>query len=441
MDEAIRDLFEAPEGHRLDFKRTPKLEDDDGLAKHLVAFANRYGGKLVFGITDNQELEGASIDQERAFESIRQVARTRCSPPVRFDIQFYDDQAGAEQTGDILVVDIHPRRLAPHAVVEGGNNAKRTYFIRSADESRIISDAEELYHLFVNSPDPSFVETMTTTIVHEHMTYESIRLRPSLRGWVDYRGVFGRLTSEDRQKLKERETEESDSERSVHELRPAREEEFGSRMIREVFPEVLFQSFRQWPADFWIRNQTSNEDEYQMYEQYTESISHSDLELTNERPALQELSIDLDDVFRYHGELLIAPRGTKVLTSHPSSANEPSKLVFERDNRLSIELELQFNENPTIVGPPLSYPGSVPNDVAPFTRRYDLRIDADFGFPDVEDPEIRLHQAFAQGVRSFVQHRWDMERFRNEHPDHELYRIGEKVNSIEEQLSEMDKKL
>lgn len=437
MDSEVRELLENPEGNRLDFKRAAKLKDDDGIAKHLVAFANRYGGQLVFGVTDDGQLEGGTIDQEAAFETVRRVARVRCNPPVGFEERFYEHQSRNERTGDVLAIDIHPKQSSPHAVVEGDNNAARTYYVRTADESRLITDAEELRHLFVNSADPSFEEGFRTAIVHETWTYEPLELRPALDGWRDYRRFFEELTEDDRAELKDRETRETDDGEQVGELRPTSEESFGSQMLREVFPIVLFHSFRHRSHDFWIRDRVSNTDEHRAYLQHTDELSHDDLTFANESVVLSELFVDLDRVFRGRGSVLSVPKGMKAVAEFPESSDAPATLMFQHGRQLTVEIGIFSNNNPSVIGPPLGYPGSIPDDAAPHTRRYVIGVAAEFGFPDREDPNIRLHEAFAEGIRDFVGVRWDMESYREQQPHHELFRIGETVDSIEEQLSKL----
>lgn len=438
MDKAIQDILEQPENHRLDFKRIEKIEDEEGLAKHLVSFANRYGGKLVFGITDDREIEGVEICEEDVLETVRRIARIRCNPPVRFEERFYPEQEGTERSGDVVVIDIHPRRSGPHAVVEGENNAKRMYYIRSADESRLITDAEELNHLFLDSSDPSFVESLSTSVVHGMWTYDPIQLRPSLGGWSDYREFFRNLVPEQRQALKERETTETDQGERVGELRPMGDEDAGSRLIREVFPAVLFHSFRHRSHDFWIRDRSSNNEEYQAYHRYTKELSRSDIDIIGEGPVVSELSVDLDDIYYSQGDLLSVPYGTQVTIEYSDKEEKPPRLAFRCDEQLTLEIALYFGNHPTIMGAPLAYPGTIPEDASPFTRRYTSVVEADFGFPDVEDPQIRIHQAFAEGITQFVKNRWDMDEFQNDQPNRELFRIGEKVDEIQEQLSHFD---
>jgi hypothetical protein len=217
MDPELKDILESPEGHRLDFKRMDALDDDTGLARHLVAFANRYGGKLVFGVRDNGELEGADIDKEVALRSVRTVSRVRCNPPVEFEETLYEKITYDGRTGDILIVDITPKQASPHAVVGGGNNLKRQFFVRTADESRPITDSEELRHLFVASSDPSFKEVIRTSIVHDSGTYQPINLQPKLPGWSDYRQFLERLTDEDRSFLSDQDAFEEGEEQECDE--------------------------------------------------------------------------------------------------------------------------------------------------------------------------------------------------------------------------------
>jgi hypothetical protein len=342
MDPELRDILERPEGHRLDFKRTDALDHNRKLAQHLVAFANRYGGKLVFGVTDDGELEGSDIDEESALRSLRSISRIRCNPPVNFEEKLYQEVSYEGRTGDILVVDISPKQASPHAVVPGGNNEERSFYIRTADESRLIKDSEELRHLFVNDPDPSFKEVLPTAIVHKLYTYEPIRMRRSLPGWLDYRLFLNRLTDDDRSFLKSQDTGK-DSE--TLELQPVEDakEDAGSIMVREVFPAILFDSFRRQTPDFWIDRVVSNDDEYEVYMQHTEHLSFDDLVKSSNQSILPQLSLNLDRVFHTNAPLLRVPLGTEAVIRAHNQSECPSCLTLKIENKFRVDIELSLD--------------------------------------------------------------------------------------------------
>lgn len=69
-----KDIFELKrkgEKKRVDFKTTPFIEDNDEISAQLTAFANRYGGRILIGVKDEEylqgwdTLEGLSIDRDK----------------------------------------------------------------------------------------------------------------------------------------------------------------------------------------------------------------------------------------------------------------------------------------------------------------------------------------------------------------------------------------
>lgn len=62
------------------FDRKSARKDDREIAKHISAFANAAGGKLVIGIEDNGEVTGFKRDGARDIENFERAALTTCTP-------------------------------------------------------------------------------------------------------------------------------------------------------------------------------------------------------------------------------------------------------------------------------------------------------------------------------------------------------------------------
>ena len=70
-----------PEGHYFDRKSARK--DADEIAKHLMAFANAAGGKLVVGIEDDGTVTGFKRDKAHSIEGFEQAYVTELAPSPR----------------------------------------------------------------------------------------------------------------------------------------------------------------------------------------------------------------------------------------------------------------------------------------------------------------------------------------------------------------------
>ena len=62
------------------FDRKSARKDDKEIAKHISAFANSAGGKLVIGIEDDGEVTGFKRDGARDIENFERAALTTCTP-------------------------------------------------------------------------------------------------------------------------------------------------------------------------------------------------------------------------------------------------------------------------------------------------------------------------------------------------------------------------
>ena len=62
------------------FDRKSARKDTAEIAKHISAFANAAGGKLVIGIEDDGTVSGFKRDGARAIEDFKRAAITDCVP-------------------------------------------------------------------------------------------------------------------------------------------------------------------------------------------------------------------------------------------------------------------------------------------------------------------------------------------------------------------------
>ncbi|MFC7194018.1 helix-turn-helix domain-containing protein [Halosimplex aquaticum] len=115
----LAELIEGDEDYRKEFKsaevlREPSDKHRRKIAREMVGFANRQGGKLIFGVDDEtREVEELSLDDERSLKTISEVAHDRCEPKIEFTREFYGSDLGDVDNGNVYVVDISQRRGPP----------------------------------------------------------------------------------------------------------------------------------------------------------------------------------------------------------------------------------------------------------------------------------------------------------------------------------------
>ncbi|TET91473.1 MAG: ATP-binding protein [Methanomassiliicoccales archaeon] len=121
----LKKFLETEEGQTLEFKSHKILGRKIDIAKILCAFANRDGGKLLIGVSDDRTLSGMKAKEKYHEDYIRQIARFRCAPPVPLTFQVV-----SSTQGDVYVIEVLRKkpRSTPFGVKTkvGGT----TYFVR-----------------------------------------------------------------------------------------------------------------------------------------------------------------------------------------------------------------------------------------------------------------------------------------------------------------------
>lgn len=123
------------------FDRKSARKDADEVAKHIIAFANFAGGKLVIGIEDDGEITGFKRDKAHDIEDFRQAAIVCCEPSPRVE---YVEVPVVNSNGDddvILIIDIEPS--AERVITRRRDKA---VFLRQKDKS-VILDREQVIAL------------------------------------------------------------------------------------------------------------------------------------------------------------------------------------------------------------------------------------------------------------------------------------------------------
>jgi hypothetical protein len=81
------------ENRRIEFKNVEALEDKHEIARQLSSFANQEGGKLIFGVTDEGDIQGEEINEDIEMGRISRadcfssrfgvIGQRRSSTPIR----------------------------------------------------------------------------------------------------------------------------------------------------------------------------------------------------------------------------------------------------------------------------------------------------------------------------------------------------------------------
>lgn len=122
-----------PEGHYFDRKSARK--DTGEIAKHLMAFANAAGGKLVVGIEDDGTVTGFKRDKAHSIEGFEQAHVTELTPSPRVETERVPVVNTEGEDDQVLVMDVdfskdqvvHQRKDGRVALREGDKSVWLDY--------------------------------------------------------------------------------------------------------------------------------------------------------------------------------------------------------------------------------------------------------------------------------------------------------------------------
>ncbi len=111
----IKEIFNLPEGRRLEFKE--KVPSRSDIAKTVIAFANDAGGDIYIGVRDNPRvLVGLPEDKlVKLEEQISNIIFTRCYPTIIPDISFI-----TTEEKHLIKITVYRGSMPPYHLKEQG---------------------------------------------------------------------------------------------------------------------------------------------------------------------------------------------------------------------------------------------------------------------------------------------------------------------------------
>jgi hypothetical protein len=138
----IENLVRGGESDSIEFK-VQIATNSDKVAIAAVAFANQRGGTIFVGVDDEGQIIG--ISGENIKETLANILRDRCEPPLNFEIQ-----EAAVQQKQIFVVTVPQGKDRPYQVKDRG------FYVRTGATNRLITryELDALYG--AKAGDPNF---------------------------------------------------------------------------------------------------------------------------------------------------------------------------------------------------------------------------------------------------------------------------------------------
>ena len=123
--------------------------------KSVSAFANGRGGKLIFGVKEDNTILGLS-DYQEVSENISEIIKTKMDPNPEFDMEIKEIEGKV-----ILILSVFAGKNTPYFVVDGGS---RTAYKRVGNQS-VPASRIDLFNLSLKG---------------EHISYDSLQSKKSL---------------------------------------------------------------------------------------------------------------------------------------------------------------------------------------------------------------------------------------------------------------------
>jgi len=420
--ERLLELIRGGENNRTEFKTAIMLRDTEEVAGQLVAFANRNGGQILFGVKNDGTIEGKSIDADEEVTRVSNVAKNNCSPEVEFSFDYTK-----LDEGDVLVIDVKRRRRAPHAVVDRKHHeiAGRTYYIRAANGKRLVEDGE-LEWLFKNAEDPEFSSRHKVSVVYNRKTLGIPFLNMS--GLSFQLLPFIQVSEQDRDYILGDETNRVPN------------------FIIELLPYALLHHFSWVFGNSWLVRFVRSKGETRIHSEPV-PINKGEIRLADIPPLqnpriISNLSSKPWDVFQKQSSKMSVPSGTSItIQVEPSEVGTSSKLRIAKDGAFTFTIAFQFSS--WNVGLPYAHPrraqyqglhrphemvSKVDAEIA--TMNVECFFRADFAFPESPDPDFSEHHKFARLIDDLLRTEWDFDRFLESLPDSKLYVIEDKLDEV-----------
>lgn len=140
--------------------------------KSVSAFANGFGGLLIFGVSNDNEINGLS-DAERDAEIISEQIKTRLDPIPEFHLSFYK----AEDDKKLILLNISAGEETPYYYSADG---VMEAYVRLGNES-VKADATELKRLVLHGRNSSY-DALSTT--YKASDYAFSKLHERYKAWT-----------------------------------------------------------------------------------------------------------------------------------------------------------------------------------------------------------------------------------------------------------------
>ena len=143
--------------------------------KSVSAFSNNNGGKILFGITEDNEIKGLD-DFKGDSEFISETIKTRIDPIPEFDMEIKEFSEGT-----IIILSIFQGRNTPYYFIESGS---RTAYKRVGNQS-VIATSVDLLNLTLKGQKQTYDSLLSDKHV-DNVTFKELRIEYNKRSGSNF---------------------------------------------------------------------------------------------------------------------------------------------------------------------------------------------------------------------------------------------------------------
>lgn len=423
-EKELWELINQGENEKVEFKGSSFLNEKEEIAKELVSFANRAGGWLIIGVKNNKDLEGATIDVDKAVSKISQIAKDKCSPKIDFTYKHFQFKEG-----DVLCVYVKPRRGMPHAVIQkaDGEIKNRIYYIRANNICRLIDDME-LEWLFKN------VNNELNYNGRIYLIYRRTDLKiPAFdlpRGNTHFIPFVNSLKPTDINYLKE------DEKRIIE-------------FFVEIAPFAMLAHLSWDYGNSWLIKREYKRDIIEIFivdkEIEKEKIDIREIKVPN-NSLISNLSIDFQKL-PIKSDITV-PKNTSIKVDFEQK-EDFKKSYLKIEKRKAFSFVFEFVEQIWSFGA-YYHPQAakyyrvdrqkkqVEKSIASVVLKMNFK--GNFTFPDIKDPYFIDYYNYGKSIIEMLEKDWDWDKFRETLPQSQFYVIEAKIDEIIELLKKVKNK-
>ncbi|HMU59598.1 MAG TPA: ATP-binding protein [Chitinophagaceae bacterium] len=408
------------------FDKILQLNDKNkkDIACEIIAFANRAGGKIIFGVKDDGIFEQAKeVELDEIKAKIHNICFDSVSPVIETNTQYI-----ADSQNHVLIVHVPKRKGIPHAFIDkrsGPEISSRVYYIRTSHGKKLVSDGQ-LQWLFQHTDEPKYNSEFRIGFELDR----GMNLISEVVPLGNYEFSYFRelLSGEDREYI----------------LKNSKFPEF----IKGLLPFLVLKSLSSYFKDSWHIEIRRGFNRMSSGPILTDANILSSSYYIHEIPVkgdsiVQQLAWDFKRIlkeivpFKFH-----LPSDTSIevrYDKHPAS----SVINFENP---AFKIKLYIG---MLSGGAGLHQRGILNDL--LFKRYSLEVQQNslgdflhydaacylsgtFNYPEYDMSEFEKYLGFYNSIKSILEYEWDFEMKRGEFPPKEIIVLDDKLNEILEIL-------